>query len=591
MIVYFITKRGGYMFKNKIITAITAVSSLLLPWSVQADNQFILSHPTSDPAPSVFTYNGEQRVYFYCTQDIIGGSGTYPIDTIHCYSSNDMYHWKDEGCALNEKSCSFANGTHKLWAPHIYYLKGKYKLIVPETFTDGKFYNFVATADNPIGPFTPPSGALPGSTSNVIDPFCFLDTMGTIDSNGTFIHIDSIRVWLSYRHQNGYDLGLVRMNSGGDTVTGNISSATVATGAGTGYKEGSWMWKRKNIYFLVFAYQVNNSGNEIISYSTAHNATGPWTYKGQLFAKNSGEYTIHSGACDYKGQHYINWHNTTWGGSIFGSERCSGWEYIYYSNDSTIDLTRLNRTNRGVGVPSAYNDSIQIDRGTTSSVSTTAIAYNTTSTEPKGWYLSSINNNGYVKYDSVDFTPSNSAYKVTKMYARIGCTVTSDTIIACIDSLNGLEVGKAISKNTQGLTTWALDTGISTAVAVTGHHNLFVKFKVPQGATNLNVNWIKFEQGIPTSINTKTAETVVPASYSYARINKNTFTIVLPAATADARVNLFNVRGQEIGAVSVWVLSNTTMQVNLNAGSMASGAYILLVKNIHGSRYKVPFVY
>jgi arabinoxylan arabinofuranohydrolase len=585
------------MLHSKIFATLAGICCLLLPWVVNADNCFILEHPTSDPAPSVFTdpRDGVQKVFFYCTQDKVGATGTYPIDTIGCYSSTDMYHWKNEGVALDEKSVTWAKtNAHQLWAPHIYYLKGVYQLIVPETSTDGYFYNFTAHSATPQGPYTPAAvGHLPKGPRNVIDPFCFIDTMGAIDSNGQYTRIDSIRVWLSYRHQNGYDLGLVRMNDSGTAVTGDTSrSATiVTTGAGTGYKEGSWMWKRHGVYFLVFAFNVNNSGNEIIAYSTAHNVTGPWTYKGQLFAKNSGEYTIHSGACDFKGQHYINWHNITWGGSIFGGERCSGWEYIYYSNDSTIDVSRLNRTNRGVGVPSAYTDSIHIDRGTTSNVSTTAIAYNTTSTESKGWYLSSINNNGYVKYDSVDFTPSSSAYKVTKMYARIGCTVTTDTIIACIDSLNGPEVGRVISKNTQSLTTWQTDSSSSTAVSVTGHHNLFVKFKMPSGSANLNVNWIKFQQGAVTAIAAAPSANIISTSYSYARTNKNTFTIVSPCAVANASVRMFNVRGQEVGAVSTKALSNNRMQVNLNAGTMTSGAYILSVKNAGGNQYKIPFVY
>ena len=33
------------------------------------------------------------------------------------------------------------------------------------------------------------------------------------------------------------------------------------------------------------------------------------------------------------------------------------------------------------------------------------------------------------------------------------------------------------------------------------------------------------------------------------------------------------------------------MQINMNAGSMASGAYILSVKNAGGNQYRIPFVY
>jgi hypothetical protein len=585
------------MYKKKLLGAMVAAGCMLLPWAVQADNQFILSHPTSDPAPSVFVdpRDNVQKVFFYCTQDIIGGSGTYPIDTIHCYSTTDMYHWKDEGVSLDEKRVPWANKTHRLWAPHVVFLKGKYRLHAPETGSSGQF-NFCSWANNPVGPYTPEAvGPLPGMNARTIDPFVFLDTFATMDANGKYdtTKIDSINVWYSFRHSNNSDIALVRMNDSSTKATGTI--AIVNTGAGTGYKEGSWMWKRKNIYFLVFAFQPNNSGAEIIAYSTARNAQGPWTYRGQLFAGNTSpyEFTIHSGACDYKGQHYIWWHSLSFGGSVFGTERCSGIEYFTYSTDSTLNTSTLFRSNRGVGIPSAYGDSIQIDRyNTISGALTTAIPYNAGGTEKIGWYISAVNNNASVRYDSVDFTASSGHVGPVKMYARYASTVVGDTIIARIDSANGTIVGRLVSQNTTSLSTWITDSADYSTTGVSGHHNLFVSFKVPLGASNLNVNWLKFSNGTAfVGIDAPAASKVASASYSYTRTNKNTFTIVSPAATANARVNLFNVRGQEMGAVSARILSNNTMQVNLNAGSMASGAYILSVKNANGSQYKVPFVY
>ena len=134
--------------------------------TVLADNYFISVHPTSDPAPSVFTYNGVTKVYVYCTQDMIALSGNYPIDTIHCYSSTDMYHWKDEGVSLDEQHCaSWVNkGAHKLWAPHVVYLKGLYRMYVPETATTSgnPSHIFMATSATPAGPFTPAAGYITG---------------------------------------------------------------------------------------------------------------------------------------------------------------------------------------------------------------------------------------------------------------------------------------------------------------------------------------------------------------------------------------------------------------------------------------------
>ena len=299
--------------------------TLLLPLAVQADNCFIRRHPSSDPAPSVFTDStGVQKVFFYCTQDILGtGADNYAIDTIHCYSTTDMFHWKDEGAILWEALVPWANKANHLWAPTVYYLKGVYQLIVPETASNGSFYNFTAWHNQPTGTFTPATvGELPHSTSNVIDPYAFADTT------------DSVRVWLSYRHQDGNDLGFVRMNDSGTAVDstgtglyGYIGNCVVPTGSGAGYHEASWMFKRNGFYFLLYAFTASGQPREIIAYSTAHNVAGPWTYKGQIFPMNASEGTIHEGVCNFKGQYYLFWHNITYGGELFGDRRCAAIEY------------------------------------------------------------------------------------------------------------------------------------------------------------------------------------------------------------------------------------------------------------------------
>jgi hypothetical protein len=178
------------------------------------------------------------------------------------------------------------------------------------------------------------------------------------------------------------------------------------------------------------------------------------------------------------------------------------------------------------------------------------------------------------------------------MFARYGSTIAGDTIDVRIDNATtGKLIGKLISKSTGSVTTWITDSSSLVQAGVTGNHNIFVNFRVPVGTNNLNVNWIKFGQGTPVAINTGTANHALPANYSYTRTNKNTFMIVSPAATANASVKLFNASGREVGAVSAKALTQSSIQVNLNAGFMASGAYILSVKNANGSLYSVPFVY
>lgn len=564
------------------LTALPAII-LLVSLSARADNCFITAHPTSDPAPSVFTYNGVEKVYFYCTQDKIAtGNGDYPIDTVHCYSSTDMYHWTDEGVSLDEKSVSWAKtNVDKLWAPHVVYLKGKYRLIVPETSTDGSFYNFVATCANPIGPYVA-GQPLPGSVANVIDPFIFIDPTDPT-------------VWLSYRHQDGKSIGFVQMNDSATKVTGNINNAVVNVGSGapSGYKEGSWMWKHGNYYFLVFA-GVPGSGNEIIGYSTASNRAGPWTYRGQLFGQNNSpsEFTIHSGACEFKGQWYIFYHNVTFGGAIFGTERCSGIEYISYLNDSTLytpSSAGIPKTNRGVGIPSACNDTLQVDRGVITGASSVSIPYNANSTEKTGWYIGSITNNANVRYDSVNFTPT-AGNKIGTVAARVSSTNATSTIEVRLGSATGSLIGTIAVPSTGNLNTWAT-TPSTTLVAdpPNGNQNLVLVFKT--SANNaLQVNWVKFGQ-VPVSSIRVGNVFIDQSGLNCQRITKNRFKVYCRESASFARANVFTMTGRELaGAAQVEIAGLNSFTVNLDKNALSQGAYILNLWNQNRTR-TIRFTY
>ncbi|MBN1307282.1 MAG: family 43 glycosylhydrolase [Chitinispirillaceae bacterium] len=558
-----------------------ATAFIMFAATLFADNCFIngssvpLPHPTSDPAPSVFTYNGETKVYFYCTQDIIGGSGAYPIDTIHCYSSEDMFHWKDEGVSLYEDQVPWANhNVHKLWAPHVVFLKGLYRLTVPATHTDGFFYNFMATCENPVGPYTA-GEPLPGSVRDVIDPFIFIDPT---DST----------VWMSYRHQDTRSLGFVQMDESATRITGNINNCIQNPGnAPSGYREGSWMWKRGNMYYLVFA-QVPGSGNEIIAYSTATNRAGPWTYRGQIFSQNNSpsEFTIHSGACEFKGQTYIFFHNVTFGGQIFGSERCSGIEYLTYKSDGTFNTDRISKTNRGVGVPNAYNDSIQIDRGVIASASSAAWSYNANTTEAKAsWYITNIRDNATVRYDSVDFTPPEGNEGPAEMMVRVAGTSSGGTIAVRTGSADGTLLGTVTLNSTGSKTKWETQKGALTT-KTTGKQNLFFTFTTPT-SNSYDINWVKFVSS--PIVKTSTSYRSEPG-LSWKRMNKNSFKITLPDHAGASRIRLFNLAGKEIVGAFSGSIDQKNMTVNIKPGELAAGNYLLSVKT-QRSEVRIPFMY
>jgi hypothetical protein len=574
--------------KNSLPVVVAALSIFLLCGIVNqspifADNCFVTTHPTSDPAPSVFTYNGVTKVYVYCTQDKIGSTGSYPIDTIHCYSSTDMFHWKDEGTALDEQHCaSWVNkGAHQLWAPHVVFLKGLYRMYVPETATTTGHpaHIFMATSTTPTGPFTPAPSFISGlgeevaNPYGVIDPFCFIDPS---DSS----------VWLSYRDNNNADLDFVRMNDSGTAIAG--TRAIVNTGAGTGYKEGSWMWKLNSIYYLVYAFTPSNSGNEIIAYSTASSSQGPWTYRGQICPRNSGEWTIHSGCCFFNNQWYFFYHNVDFGGSILAGKRCTALEYMTISGTT---ITPMAKTLRGVGVASAATDTLQVDRYSSAAgtISTTAIAYNAGGSEPAGWYLSGIGNAASVEYDSVDFTPT-PGNKIGTVRARVSSANATSSIDVHRGSSTGTLLGTIAIPNTGGLSTWTTTTATAlTVTPPTGHQNITLVFKCA-AANTFQVNWIQFGQ-VPTTSMKLNNHYFDQTGFSCKRINENTFQAACPDRAYSSEIRLFTSTGREIAnALRASLSAQGEMLIRVEKNRISSGAYILSVKN--GPRtFRVPFAF
>lgn len=570
-------------------TAMAVLSSaVLFASAVFADNCFITAWPTSDPAPSVFTYNGETRLYFYCTQDKKGTSGTYPIDTIHVYSTADMFHWRDDGVALDEAHVSWArSGGHQLWAPHVVYLRGRYRMYVPETNTSSVFYNFAATNSAPTGMFTA-GAAITGFGSNVIDPFCFVDTT------------DSVRVYMIYRDGGGAENSIIRMN---DSGTATVGSSWRLTGWGTGYKEGAWVYKRNGYYYFIYAFQPNNSGNEYIDYATAPvpasggiTSSTVWTVRGHIVTLNANEFTNHSGAAifatDSGGaltQPFCWWHGNDHGGELFpsGVGRCSAIEYMTYTTATPNLINAMSKTYRGVGICHAATDSIQVDRysSRTGTIATTPIQYGAASTEKLGWYLSGIANGATVTYNDVDFTPPAGAY-IANVCARVGATVATNTIRVTVGST---VVGTINVPSTGGLTTWSTTTPITLAsTPASTIQNLTLTFTMGTAST-MNVNWLQFGL-MPISGVQNGRSLADKQGYVYQRTNKNTFVINRAGDAASVEIRLFNIKGQEMVNMINYEETPDAITVYLDAKAFASGTYLLKVKGNKGE-LRIPFIY
>lgn len=107
--------------------------------------------------------------------------------------------------------------------------------------------------------------------------------------------------------------------------------------------EGPWVYKRKNLYYLVYA--SKGTQPEMTEYYTSSSIQGPWDYRGIITDNASNSFTIHPGIIDYKGKSYFFYHNGSLptGGSY---RRSICVDYMYYNQDGSIK--KIKQTKKGV---------------------------------------------------------------------------------------------------------------------------------------------------------------------------------------------------------------------------------------------------
>jgi beta-xylosidase len=109
------------------------------------------------------------------------------------------------------------------------------------------------------------------------------------------------------------------------------------------YIEGPWVYKRKGLYYLVYA--SAGTKPEMIEYCTAKTITGPWNYQGIIQENVQNSFTTHPGIIDYKGKSYFFYHNGSLptGGSY---RRSICVDDMHYNKDGTIQ--KIVQTTEGV---------------------------------------------------------------------------------------------------------------------------------------------------------------------------------------------------------------------------------------------------
>jgi arabinoxylan arabinofuranohydrolase len=429
-----------------------------------ADNPIVQTNYTADPAPMLYG----DRLYVHTTHDEdVTVNDFFTMNDWRVYSTVDMANWTDHGSPLSYKSFSW--GTGDAWAGQCIPRNGKFYFYVPLNNSTGTKIG-VAVSDSPTGPFADALGKPLLTGSGYIDPTVYIDS----DEQ-------------AYLYWGNPKLYYVKLNQNMTSFPGSATQVTLtAASFGTrtnptsdrpaAYEEGPWFYKRGSLYYMIYP---ADSTPEKISYSTGSGPTGPWTFRGDIMAKQSGagsSFTNHPGIVDFKGKSYFFYHNGALPGGG-GYKRSVCVEEFTYGADGSIPTIKMTTT--GPEPVATLNPFQQVEAETIafSSGLKTEVCTDTGG----GMNVTSISNGDYIKVRSVDFLDG-----VTSFDARVSSSGSNAKIELHLDSQTGTLLGTC---DVSGASSWTTKT--CTVSGGSGKHDLFLKFTGGSGDL-FKLNWWRF---------------------------------------------------------------------------------------------------
>lgn len=454
-------------------TVMIAILGAICFFSACAQNPIIQTHYTADPAPMVYN----DRVYLYTSHDEDSTvNNFFTMYDWRCYSSADMVNWTDHGAVASLTDLAWQTKTNGAWAPHCIERDGRFYLYVP---IHGEGIS-VLVSDSPTGPFRDPLGhRLIADNVDIwhdIDPAAFIDDDGQVYlywGNPALYYVKLNRDMISYDKSIGKN-GIVAVEmtpeAFGQKKSGDGKPGTL-------YTEGPWLYKRNELYYLVYA----AAGiPEYIAWSTAPTAEGPWTYQGIVMERAPHlAFTNHAGVIEFRENNYFFYHTQELSGGE-GFKRSVSIEPFTYKSDGSIPL--IVPTKAGVAHSVANLDPYQKTEAETIAWSK---GLKTASDSITGIYVSNIENGDYIKVRSVHF--GNGA---RKFKACVASASKGGRIEIRIDGVDGRLLGVCKVKSTGGWNNWtSIDCRVKNEMGV---HELYFVFTGGEGQL-FNFDWWRFE--------------------------------------------------------------------------------------------------
>ena len=419
-----------------MINKSAAIAALmLLATGAKAQNPFVQTWCTSDPAPMV--HNGTMYVYTGHDED---GADFFWMQEWRVYSTQDMVNWQDHGSPLALETFSWADD--RAWAGQTIERDGKfYWYICAHSKISNGMAIGVAVSDSPTGPFKDALGKplFENGSWDHIDPTVMIDDDGQawlMWGNPQCYYLKLNRDMISYEGELG-KLPMTEEAFGGPMMKEREKGKTYKDS----YVEGPWLTKRNGTYQLLYA---AGGVPEHISYSTAPSPTGPWKYAGEIMPLcDTNSFTNHCGVADYKGHSYFFYHTGKLpNGGGFG--RSVAVEEFKYNADGSFP--KIMPTDAGVKPVGVFNPYRKVEAETMAF----SKGVKTEQNDEVGVYVSDIHNGDYIKLKNVAF-----ANKYPRTFtARVASGLRGGQIEIHLDSIGGRCLGTLNVPDTGGWEKW-----------------------------------------------------------------------------------------------------------------------------------------
>ncbi|OEK07972.1 hypothetical protein A8C32_16045 [Flavivirga aquatica] len=426
-----------------------------------AQNPLVTHMFTADPTARVF----DGKLYIYPSHDIVPPKNVkaprFCMPDYHIFSLEEGITLKDHGPILDQNEVPWGKkNTYGMWAPDCIKKENMYYYYYPAPPKDESSFRRigVGVSKSPTGPFKWEKNYIKGISG--IDPGLFID-----DDNKTYLYFGG-----------GQDLFVSQLK---DNMKEIASKPIKIQGLPSGYKEGSFTFKKDGIYYFTFAHVFPQEGYTI-GYATSDNPKGPFTYRGKIM-DNISNGTNHHSIVNYKGDWILFYH--WWDISGYNKLRSIRADYVTFMKDGTIK--KVKPTLRGIGT-AIIGDTIHMDRH--SDIVNAKVDF-VGGNEPTGWMVSNTKMKSSVRFNRVNFGKG----EATKIKARIACGQRIASFEIYIDKLKGQKIAEFPVEYTGGWNTWkTIETNLLEKT--TGIHDIIIVFKSEWNVDKIaNLNWIKLE--------------------------------------------------------------------------------------------------